>query len=144
VLDGLDRFVVRIPAARHATLAYAELDLDTGRLRYACAGHMPPLLAQADEPPGLLWEGRSPPLGVRLAPAPWSRREAEVTLLPEARLLLYTDGLWNGGPARSTRGSPVSRPSSPAARTLGGAGSSRRSPARWSSAPRTTTSACSR
>ena len=93
VLDGLDRFVVQIPAARHATLAYAELDLDTGRLRYACAGHMPPLLAQADEAPGLLWEGRSPPLGVRLAPAPWSRREAEVTLVPEARLLLYTDGL---------------------------------------------------
>jgi len=93
VLDGLDRFVVQISAARHATLAYAELELSTGALRYACAGHMPPLLAQADEPPALLWEGRSPPLGVRLGPAPWSRGEAEVTLRPGARLLLYTDGL---------------------------------------------------
>jgi PAS domain S-box-containing protein len=93
VLDALDRFVVQIPAARHATLAYAELELATGRLHYACAGHMPPLLAQTGEPPAFLWEGRSPPLGVRLAPAPWSRSEAETTLRPGARLLLYTDGL---------------------------------------------------
>ncbi len=124
VLDGLDRFVVQIPAARHATLAYAELDLATGALRYACAGHMPPLLAQADEPPAFLWDGRSPPLGVRLAPAPWSRGEAEVTLRPGARLLLYTDGLVerrtgsiDDGLARLTAAF-ARRPDAPAARLV--------------------------
>ena len=43
----LDRFVEQVEAAGMATLAYAELDLATGELRYACAGHPPPLLVPA-------------------------------------------------------------------------------------------------
>jgi serine/threonine-protein kinase RsbW len=93
LIEHLDRFVAHVDAASHATLAYAELALDNGLLRFACAGHMPPLLAQAGEAPRLLWDGRSAPLGAYLASTFPSRPEAEVTLRPGARMLLYTDGL---------------------------------------------------
>jgi len=91
VLEQLDAFVAELPAARYATMAYAELDLDTGALTYACAGHPPPLLLPEAGPPELLWEGRSPPLGANLAELP--RPEAELALPRHARLILYTDGL---------------------------------------------------
>jgi len=83
--------VAELPAAQYATMAYAELDLDTGALTYACAGHPPPLLLPEAGPPELLWEGRSPPLGANLPERP--RPEAELALPRHARLLLYTDGL---------------------------------------------------
>jgi serine/threonine-protein kinase RsbW len=60
-------------------------------MRYACAGHPPPILIEDAGDPQLLWEGRSLPLGVFVDVSP--RIEAEVTLRPGARLLLYTDGL---------------------------------------------------
>ena len=68
LLSRLDRFVEQVEAASMATLAYAELDLATGELRYACAGHPPPLLVPADGEPRLLWDGRSPPLGAFTRP----------------------------------------------------------------------------
>lgn len=84
----LDRFVARAGVGFMATLAYAEIDLTTGRVRYACAGHLPPLRFPAHGAPEFLWEGRSTPLGVRSV-----RTEAEVDLDPEDLLMLYTDGL---------------------------------------------------
>lgn len=90
VLLGLDRFVQHVPEASFSTLAYGELDLTTGRLRYASAGHLPPLLSPADGAARLVWEGRSAPLGVAL---PGGRAEAVLELAPGDRLLLYTDGL---------------------------------------------------
>jgi serine/threonine-protein kinase RsbW len=92
VIERLDGFVEHVETARWATLAYAEIELDSGRTRLACAGHPPPVLAQPAEPPGLIWEGRSTPLGL-LAGQP-ARTEAVLTLQPGARLLLYTDGLF--------------------------------------------------
>jgi serine/threonine-protein kinase RsbW len=91
VLAALDRFVAGLPLARMATLAYAEVDLARGAVRYACAGHPPPVLVPAEGEPTLLWNGRRPPLGVPGAsePAP----DGEVTLHHGDRLLLYTDGL---------------------------------------------------
>jgi PAS domain S-box-containing protein len=91
VLAHLDGFVEQLPRARLATVAYAELDLRTGRLRYASAGHPPMLLAVPGEAPQLLWDGRSVPLGARLG----ARSDAvgEVDLRDGTRLLLYTDGL---------------------------------------------------
>jgi len=77
--------------AAMATLAYAELDLSSGRMTYACAGHPPPLLLYATGEPQLLWDGRSTPLGVVRPDV--ARTESEVTLGPADRLLLYTDGL---------------------------------------------------
>ena len=91
VVELLDTFVAQVPTAQYATLAYAEIDLDGGEMRYACAGHLPPLLADGPGPPRLLMEGRSPPLGAAWAGAP--RGEAVATLPKDALLLLYTDGL---------------------------------------------------
>jgi serine/threonine-protein kinase RsbW len=72
-------------------MVYAELDLRDGRLRYACAGHPPPVLLQTDGTAALMWGGRSAPLGAHFGPAP--RGEAETTLAAGSRLVAYTDGL---------------------------------------------------
>ena len=92
LLTRLDSFVEQVPAARMATLAYAELDLRTGLLTYACAGHPPPLVVSAGQAPELLWEGRSTPLGGFFRAL--ARSQAERQLAPGDRLLLCTDGLF--------------------------------------------------
>ena len=87
----LDTFTAQVPPAQYATLAYAEIDVDAGRMHFACAGHLPPLLVEPGGPPRLLMDGRSPPLGI---PEPGSPRGEAVVALPQgALLLLYTDGL---------------------------------------------------
>jgi PAS domain S-box-containing protein len=91
LLDQLDTFVEHVDAAWMATVVYADVDLRRGLLRYACAGQLPPLLIEPGEPPRLLWEGRSTPLGTRRGEPP--RAEGSVELRPGARLLLFTDGL---------------------------------------------------
>jgi hypothetical protein len=91
VLARLDVFVDRLEAAFMATVVYVEVELDSGLVRYACAGHPPPLVVPAGGEPGLLWGGRSTPLGVRV---PGNEREVgEARLAPGDRLVLYTDGL---------------------------------------------------
>jgi anti-sigma regulatory factor (Ser/Thr protein kinase) len=91
VLERLDRFVEQVPAAAFATVVHAQLDLATGLVRLACAGHPPPVLVPRSGPPRLLWGGRSTPLG---APVEAHRRtDAAVHLAAGDRLLLYTDGL---------------------------------------------------
>jgi serine/threonine-protein kinase RsbW len=92
LIEHLDAFVEQVETARWATLAYAEIQLDSGRTRFACAGHPPPLLAQPSDSPRLLWEGRSTPVATIAGLPP--RSEAALTLEPGARLLLYTDGLF--------------------------------------------------
>jgi PAS domain S-box-containing protein len=94
LLDALDRFACLHGVGRMATIVYAQLDLASGELRYACAGHLPPILVgPAGEPPRAVWEGRSTPLdayrGVRACP----RAEATCRLAPGTFVLLYTDGL---------------------------------------------------
>lgn len=92
LIDRLDAFVEQVESARWATLAYAEIELETGLTRLACAGHPPPVVAQPADPPRLLWEGRSTPLGA--LPGMPARSQSALTLQPGARLLLYTDGLF--------------------------------------------------
>lgn len=92
LLTRLDRFVETVEAARMATLAYAELDLATGELTFACAGHPPPLLVTAHGEPELLWEGRSTPLGGFVKAL--ERTESRHRLQPHDRVLLCTDGLF--------------------------------------------------
>jgi len=92
VLGHLDTFVAQVEAARYATLAYAEVDPESGVVTFASAGHLPPVTIDPDGEPRLFMEGRSAPLGVtgpELAP----RRQARFTLGPGAGFLLYTDGL---------------------------------------------------
>ncbi len=91
VLAQLDRFVEHVPAAACATIVHAQLDLATGVVQLACAGHLPPVLVPRSAAPRLLWGGRSTPLGV-VVPGQ-GRHDTSVQLTPGDRLLLYTDGL---------------------------------------------------
>ena len=91
LLAGLDRFVERVESARMATVGYAEVDLPTGELTYACAGHMPPLLHEPADSPEYLLLARSAPLGSRAGDT--HRTEHRRRLPAGSRLLLYTDGL---------------------------------------------------
>jgi serine/threonine-protein kinase RsbW len=89
VLQRLDAFAEQVPRGRMATVAYAELDLDDGALRYACGGHPPPVIVDPEGNARLLEDGRSAPLGA----ATGERPEALVRLRPGTRLVFYTDGL---------------------------------------------------
>lgn len=91
VLSALDPFVQRVPDTASATLVYGELDLTTGRFRFACAGHPPPLLLGRDGGARLVWDGRSTPLGLSVPGR--ARTECTLDLTPGDRILLYTDGL---------------------------------------------------
>ena len=90
LLERLDTFVETVPSAATATLAYVELDVETGRLRYACAGHPPPLVVSPDGSARFLWDGRSAPLGSMLGD---ERTEAVGELADGETIVLYTDGL---------------------------------------------------
>jgi PAS domain S-box-containing protein len=91
LLEALDRYARRHGVGRMATLAYAEADLRTGTVRYACAGHPPPAVVDADGHVHLLWDGRSSPLDAGATPP--SRPEAAYALTAGGTLLLYSDGL---------------------------------------------------
>lgn len=74
---------------KYATAVLAELDLDSGRLRYLAAGHPQPLLIRRGKVVKSLDGGRRPMLG----------REAkefalgEEQLQPEDTVVIYTDGI---------------------------------------------------
>ena len=91
LLEGLDRFVERVESARMATVAYAEVDLISGEVAYACAGHLPPLLQEPAGSPEYLLQARSAALGSRAGNR--QRTEHRRRLRPGSRMLLYTDGL---------------------------------------------------
>ena len=87
VLAALDAASPALTGTDFATVAYAEYDPLAGTLRYACAGHPPPLLVSGAESQ-FLEDGRSGVLGFG-----GPRSEAVVKALPGTRLVLYTDGL---------------------------------------------------
>jgi hypothetical protein len=88
-----------IPEGRFATAVLAELDLDTGRLRYLNAGHPPPLLLRRGKVVRQLGGGRRMPLGLDDPQIEMGEEE----LQPGDRLLLYTDGITE---ARDHEGQP--------------------------------------
>ena len=92
LLDALDGYARRHEVGQMTTLAYAELDLDSGVLVLACAGHPPPAMTVPAGPPTFLWDGRSTPLDA--AAEPGARPESTVTLAPGATVVLFTDGLF--------------------------------------------------
>jgi len=88
-LELVDRFLQSMPEFAMATAAYAVLDPETGHVRIASAGHLPPLV---------VGNGKARTLDVTpaapLGALPYgSRREHELTLEPGETLVLYTDGL---------------------------------------------------
>lgn len=92
LLDALDGYARRHQVGQMTTLAYAELDLGSGVLVLACAGHPPPAMTTRDGLASFLWEGRSTPLDAAAEPTP--RPESSVTLTPGATVVLFTDGLF--------------------------------------------------
>jgi serine phosphatase RsbU (regulator of sigma subunit)/CHASE1-domain containing sensor protein/anti-sigma regulatory factor (Ser/Thr protein kinase) len=86
----LDRFSRDLPGAEVTTVASAELECSTGTLRYASAGHLPPMVVDRFGRARFLEGGRSVPLAV-VDPAP--REESVTTMEPGDTVVLYTDGL---------------------------------------------------
>jgi sigma-B regulation protein RsbU (phosphoserine phosphatase) len=91
LLEALDRYSDRYGVGYMATVVYAQLQLGANSLRFACAGHPPPLLLSPGQPPSYNWEGRSVPLNMRLGAQ--TRTEVALTLPPDSTVLFYTDGL---------------------------------------------------
>jgi serine phosphatase RsbU (regulator of sigma subunit)/anti-sigma regulatory factor (Ser/Thr protein kinase) len=90
VLERTDAFAQELERRGMATMLYAVLDPEAGTLRFASAGHPPPLiLTPAGE--AVYAEGRpGSPLGTVTFP---SYEENVVALEPGSTVLLYTDGL---------------------------------------------------
>ncbi|HZI90568.1 MAG TPA: SpoIIE family protein phosphatase [Thermoleophilaceae bacterium] len=88
VIERLDRLVA-LDGTGMATVACMALSPELDSMRLASAGHLPPLVVDSDGAAAFV-EGRgSVPLGVRRG----TYEEAEVSLGPSSRLILYTDGL---------------------------------------------------
>ncbi|MGI9019099.1 MAG: ATP-binding SpoIIE family protein phosphatase [Solirubrobacterales bacterium] len=90
VLERTDAFAQELERRGMATMQYGVLDPETGNLRFASAGHPPPLILR----PGgaaVFAEGRpGSPLGTVTFP---SYEESVMALEPGSVVLLYTDGL---------------------------------------------------
>jgi serine phosphatase RsbU (regulator of sigma subunit) len=71
-----------------ATMCLLSVDITSGHVRLANAGHPPPMWRPASGRPSLI-TGHSPLLGIRARPA----IEIEMDLGPDDTLVLYTDGL---------------------------------------------------
>ncbi|WP_422773626.1 SpoIIE family protein phosphatase [Plantactinospora sp. WMMC1484] len=86
VLERVNELLRSLLPGEFATLCLLTLEPETGRVRMASAGHLPPLLVTDSTE---FVEQRAPLLGVR------ARRPAdlEFVLPPGATLVLYTDGL---------------------------------------------------
>ena len=90
VVRRLDRLVSRLLMSEIVTLVYLVLDLDSGMVQFANAGHPPPLVVRAGDQISFLEDGLGPPLG---CDDPGLPAEARFRLVPGSTLLLFTDGL---------------------------------------------------
>jgi PAS domain S-box-containing protein len=90
VLDRLDKLVRSLPGAQMATLLYLVVDRDLRTVRFASAGHVPPLVVNPDGEARFLEGAPNPPLGVFDSSG---HEELTVKLEPGSTIVLYTDGL---------------------------------------------------
>jgi PAS domain S-box-containing protein len=89
LLGALDELIVDVAEAELTTCIYGVLDPSNYVLRFASAGHMPPLVARVGGVTSSLECDQGPPLGAGVG----EYRE-HVSSLPEDSILaLYTDGL---------------------------------------------------
>jgi phosphoserine phosphatase RsbU/P len=91
VLTALDRYSRRHQVGEMATVVFAQLEVATGSLCFACAGHPPPIVRNPGEAPRFSWEGRSIPINAYPDCAP--RPESRLSLKRGGMFLIYTDGL---------------------------------------------------
>jgi sigma-B regulation protein RsbU (phosphoserine phosphatase) len=91
VLTALDAYSIRHQVGEMSTVVFAQLELATGSVCFACAGHPPPVVHQPGQAPNFAWEGRSVPINPYPNPGP--RPEARLSLMRGGTLLMYTDGL---------------------------------------------------
>jgi hypothetical protein len=86
---AIDQTVTDNFAGAFLTGVLAEIDLPSGRLRYLCAGHPPPLLLRDGKIVKTLSGGRRAPLGLDATDV----AIGEETLQPGDWLVLHTDGI---------------------------------------------------
>jgi len=89
----------QFPQLRFVTAVLAELNLQTGLLRYLNAGHPPPIVLRSGHAVRTLSGGRRLPLGLNDT----SVEVGEEMLEPGDRLLLYTDGVTEAQDAAGER-----------------------------------------
>ena len=87
------------PDVRFATAAFGTLDLDTCRFAWVSAGHPPPLLLRQGKVIGELPTTQVVPIGLGGGPAVVNEADLE----PGDSLLVYTDGVTEGGTAGGER-----------------------------------------
>jgi serine phosphatase RsbU (regulator of sigma subunit) len=82
--------LARTPPEKYATAFLGTLEIESGTLRFANAGHNPPLLVRCSRGSVERLEGTGPPLGL----IPGARYDGgSVTLEPGDVLVIYTDGI---------------------------------------------------
>jgi serine phosphatase RsbU (regulator of sigma subunit) len=89
VLAGLDALVEDEPHAEFGSVLYAEIDVSARRVRWATAGHVPPVLVR-DRSARVLPSPGGTLLGVQPM-VPWPQRTDALRV--GDRLVLYTDGI---------------------------------------------------
>jgi anti-sigma regulatory factor (Ser/Thr protein kinase) len=90
VAGRMNALVHTLDLGHMTTLVYLIFEPGTGRVRFTCAGHPPPIVRRPDGSADFLDAGRSLPLGV-VPSAIWD--EGDTCLEPGSTLVLYTDGL---------------------------------------------------
>jgi serine phosphatase RsbU (regulator of sigma subunit) len=89
-LSLLDRKIQYFEPDAMATVLFAIYEPESGQLRTASAGHLPPVLAAPGQPPGPIELHVDPVIGIASGP---HRRSTVTRIPPGALLCLYTDGL---------------------------------------------------
>jgi serine phosphatase RsbU (regulator of sigma subunit) len=84
----------QFPDLRFATSVFGELDVSSGRFRWISAGHPPPLVVRGQRVVGEAPTVPAVPIGLRYGKEP---QVNEVALEPGDAVVLYTDGVTEGG-----------------------------------------------
>ncbi|MFC5171099.1 SpoIIE family protein phosphatase [Streptomyces mutomycini] len=93
VLARASRFLAELDTDRFATSTYAQVDLATGAVRVARAGHFGPLIRHTDGRVGVPQVRGGLPLGISTDFRDEEYPETRLDLVPGETLVLYTDGL---------------------------------------------------
>lgn len=119
--ESLQKLHTALAGTRGAAVAVAQLDLWTGRLRFAGIGNVSARLREGDR-----WRSLLSRPGIVGVHRPHTVREDEVAWTPESLLILHTDGLPGRWTPPADTGRPPADPAVTAAVTVRDAGSSAR------------------